>query len=62
MKECRIGSMDEVMVILGVKSRNTIYALEKKLGFPKRIKIGIRRVGYDLNEVIEWLQSRKISD
>lgn len=61
MKECRIGSMKEVMQILSIKSRNTVYALEKKSGFPKRIKVGIRRVGYDLDEVIEWLQSRKMN-
>lgn len=57
-KVLQIISMIEVMSILGYRSRNSIYYLEKNEGFPPRIRIGARRVGYDLNSVQEWIISR----
>ena len=41
-----------------------ILRLEKKGKFPKRIKVGERRVGWWLHEVMAWLdqKSRKVSD
>ena len=35
-----------------------IHRLEKKGEFPKRIKIGKRRVGWWLHEVLAWLAER----
>lgn len=35
-----------------------ILILEKKGEFPKRLKIGARRVGWWLHEVMAWLASR----
>lgn len=52
--------MAEVMLILDVRSRNSVYNLERKAGFPPRIRIGIRRVGYDLNAVQKWLNTRTV--
>lgn len=50
--------MSEVMKMLNYKTRNSIYYLEVHAGFPSRIKIGIRRVGYDLDAIQNWLRSR----
>lgn len=60
MKEnhTKIVSMSEVMEMLNYKTRNSIYYLEEKANFPPRIKIGIRRVGYDFNAIQQWLKSR----
>ncbi|EMZ5446859.1 AlpA family phage regulatory protein [Providencia stuartii] len=54
----KVISMAEVMALLGYKTRNSIYDLERKAGFPPRIHIGIRRIGYDFHLVQEWIQSR----
>ncbi|EMI2314732.1 AlpA family phage regulatory protein [Providencia rettgeri] len=54
----QIVSIAEMMAILGYRSRNSIYLLEKHEGFPPRIRIGVRRVGYDLGLVKKWLESR----
>ncbi|EJD6043748.1 MULTISPECIES: helix-turn-helix transcriptional regulator [Morganellaceae] len=53
-----IITMDEVLKLMGLKSRNSIYSLEKTQQFPRRIRIGVRRVGYDLVSVEKWLESR----
>jgi len=39
-------------------SRTTIWRLEAEGDFPGRRKIGKRGVGWLLNEVDEWMQSR----
>jgi prophage regulatory protein len=39
-------------------SRTTIWRLEAEGDFPKRLQIGNRGVGWLLNEVNEWIQSR----
>ena len=36
-----------------------IWRLERRGEFPKRIKLGEHRVGWDLNEVIAWVEARK---
>lgn len=36
-----------------------IWRLEQAGLFPQRIKLGERRVGWDLNEVLEWIDLRK---
>jgi prophage regulatory protein len=36
-----------------------IWRLERAGKFPKRIKLGDRRVGWDLDEVIAWIETRK---
>lgn len=35
-----------------------IYRLEKAGKFPKRIKIGTRRVGWRLADVVGWIEQR----
>ncbi|MBC3382026.1 AlpA family phage regulatory protein [Serratia fonticola] len=54
----KIVTMSEVMEMLNYKTRNSIYYLEANANFPPRIKIGIRRVGYDLDAIKQWLESR----
>jgi prophage regulatory protein len=36
-----------------------IWRLEQAGRFPKRIKLGERRVGWDLDEVLDWIDARK---
>jgi prophage regulatory protein len=36
-----------------------IWRLERKGEFPKRIKLGERRVGWDLDEIMAWIEARK---
>ena len=36
-----------------------IWRLEKAGKFPKRIKLGEHRVGWDLDEVVAWIEDRK---
>ncbi|HHT7395347.1 TPA: helix-turn-helix transcriptional regulator [Klebsiella oxytoca] len=54
----KIVTMSEVMEMLNYKTRNSIYYLESKANFPPRIKIGVRRVGYDFEAIQQWLHSR----
>jgi prophage regulatory protein len=35
------------------------WRLERAGEFPRRIKLGRHRVGWDLDEVIAWIQARK---
>ena len=37
----------------------TIWRLERVNKFPRRIKLGANRVGWSLNEIIEWIEARK---
>ncbi|MEW2739756.1 AlpA family phage regulatory protein [Providencia rettgeri] len=60
MNTIKIISMAEVLSIMGYRSRNSIYHLEKFEGFPSRIRIGVRRIGYDLDAVKAWIDSRSI--
>lgn len=39
-------------------SRTTIWRLEAEGKFPKRLLVGNRGVGWLLNEVEDWMQSR----
>jgi prophage regulatory protein len=36
-----------------------IWRLEKAGKFPRRIKVGDRRVGWALDEIIDWIAARK---
>lgn len=36
-----------------------IHRLERNQKFPKRIKVGERRVGWWLHEVLAWLEARR---
>ena len=40
-------------------SDTQIARLEKAGEFPKRIKLGLGRVGWVLNEIDEWIEARK---
>ncbi|WP_433994473.1 helix-turn-helix transcriptional regulator [Bradyrhizobium japonicum] len=36
-----------------------IWRLEQAGRFPKRIKVGEHRVGWDLEEIVVWIEARK---
>lgn len=42
-------------------SSRTIYNLEKRGEFPRRIALTSRNVAWDLSEVEEWIETRKAS-
>ncbi|GAB3101576.1 AlpA family phage regulatory protein [Aestuariicella hydrocarbonica] len=42
-------------------SDRSIYNMEKRGDFPKRIVLTSRNVAWDLNEVEEWIEARKAS-
>lgn len=42
-------------------STRTIYNLEKRGDFPRRIALTSRNVAWDLSEVEEWIEARKSS-
>ncbi len=52
-----LWTVPEVMGVVRVKSRTSLYLLEKNAGFPKRIHIGTN-VAFLASEVIAWIQSR----
>ena len=49
--------LPQVCVVTGLR-RSMIYQLEAQQGFPKRIKIGIRAVGWIESEVQAWVAQR----
>ena len=52
-----IGRLADVKAVVGI-SRATIDRLEAAGDFPKRIRLGRAAVGWDLSEVLEWLDRR----
>lgn len=40
-------------------SASYFWRLERAGKFPKRIKLGLRRVGWDRAEVMGWIQAKK---
>lgn len=47
----------DVLKLLNI-SRSTLFRLEKKGLFPKRIKIGDRAIGWIEKEVSEWMKKK----
>jgi prophage regulatory protein len=39
-------------------SRSHIYRLEKTGQFPRRLKLGMRRVGWRLTDISKWISER----
>ena len=39
--------------------RSHIYSLMKQGQFPRAVRLGVRAVGWDSNEVEQWLASRR---
>lgn len=54
--ERRIIRRLQVQDLTGLK-KSAIYALAKK-GFPKRIKLGVKAVGWIESEVADWIDGR----
>lgn len=52
-----IGRLADVKAFVGI-SRATIDRLEAAGDFPKRIRLGRAAVGWDLEEIREWLERR----
>ena len=53
----RVLRLPQVCLATGL-GRSFIYQLQAQNRFPKRIKIGVRAVGWLENEVQEWLAGR----
>ena len=53
----QIIRLPQVCSVTGLR-RSMIYQLEADQGFPKRIKIGIRAVGWIESEVQAWVAQR----
>ncbi len=51
-------SEDDLVNLLGL-SKSTIWRLERQGKFPKRLQIGNRRVAWRLEEIEQFLASRK---
>ena len=45
---------------LGGVSRSTIFRWERDKTFPRHIQLGPKAVGWDLNSVNSWLDSRHV--
>lgn len=55
--ENRLIRLAEVLAIVPF-SRSHIYRLEKSGDFPRRIKLGIRRIAWRSTEISEWIAGR----
>ena len=55
--QIRILRLKQVQDVIGLK-KSQIYALTDTPGFPQRIKLGTRAVGYLDHEVQAWIESR----
>lgn len=55
---CRIISSAERRRLVPYSDMH-IWRLERDGAFPKRIKLGKHRVGWDLAEVLAWIEKRK---
>lgn len=53
----RIISKKELLKMVPYSAQH-ILRLEKNKEFPQRIKVGARRVGWYLDEVMDWLAAR----
>lgn len=55
----QIITKQELKALLTIKSDTAIRNLEKRdPTFPQKIKLGLRRVGYRLEEVNSWIEAR----
>ena len=54
----RIISESEVIHLVSL-SKSHIMRLENKGEFPRRIKLALRRVGWSLQEVRQWVEDKK---
>jgi len=54
----KVNRPSEVAQIFGI-SLSTLDRWSKNPDFPKKIKLGGRAVGYDHNEIIEFIEARK---
>ena len=54
----RIINESEVIHLVGL-SKSHIMRLENKGEFPRRIKLALRRVGWSLQEVRQWVEDKK---
>ena len=60
MIEDRFIRPREIQRITGL-NRVTVWRLEKAGQFPKRRKLSVKAVGWSLNEVLTWIESRTLA-
>ena len=57
----RLLRIEEVMALCGL-SRSGVYDAMREMNFPRPIKVGRRAVRWRLWQVLDWIESREISD
>lgn len=58
MMSDRLLTSKEIESVVGL-SRTAIYRMEIRGDFPKRVKIGARKIGWYESEVNDWLARRE---
>ena len=58
-KADRVLSLAEVQRVAGDISRSTLWRWQAEGLFPKRLKLGPRRIGWRESEVLEWVANRE---
>ncbi len=54
----KILRINDIVKIFGI-SRATVYRLAEQPGFPRKIRLGARAVGYDQAEIEAFFRSRQ---
>ncbi|MDJ1138747.1 helix-turn-helix transcriptional regulator [Marinicella marina] len=57
-KALKVNRPNEVAQMFGI-SLSTLNRWSKNPSFPQKIKLGGRAVGYDHNEILEFIEARK---
>ncbi len=56
----RIVRAKDVVEMIGL-SRTTIWRMEKKGAFPRRVSLGVGSVGWRYSEVSQWMKARHVA-
>jgi len=57
MSQCRIIRKKELFELIGL-SDTTVWRLERKGEFPKRLRLGPKSVGWRYGDVLRWIESK----
>ena len=58
MDDDKIISLREVQNFVPL-SRSTLWRMERVGTFPRRVRIGVRRIGWHYSDIQEWIDSRR---
>jgi prophage regulatory protein len=57
MENDRILRFKEMQEMIGGYSRTSLWRLQKQDGFPKKLQLGPRAVGWRLSDIQKWIKS-----